>query len=301
MVIAPDQQDRRTHPGRNLGQVDAPFAHEQGQHHRAQEAHQQLHHAGDHGDEGIANALQGRAVAKEQVQHRQTQAHHHQVEVGHVVGLRHLDGIAVGDEQAQQALAEEDHHGGYDHADKHRQLSCPAHPQLDAVDAARPQVLSGKGAHRVAQRGARQFDQAHQTAGCIETRHECIPEAVDHPLQRQSADGDDQVLEGDGCAQLQQAEAHFFVQVQIASVDAHHWRADHRDQAHDAAQALAAHGGDGCALYAPAKAHDKENVQHDVGDGCRHHRQQWSRTVAHRPQEPREQVEGSIFGCNRTQ
>ena len=87
--------------------------------------------------------------------------------------------------------------------------------------------------------------------------------------------------------------------MQIASVDAHHWRADHRDQAHDAAQALAAHGGDGCALYAPAKAHDKENVQHDVGDGCRNHRQQWSRTVAHRPQEPREQVEAHHQGQAR--
>ena len=77
-AVAPHEQDGCADPGRDLGKVYAPFPEKKGEDQGTGDAADEFHAAGQHGDEGVADALEGGAEDEEQVQEGQTGGHDNQ-------------------------------------------------------------------------------------------------------------------------------------------------------------------------------------------------------------------------------
>ena len=184
VIITNHQKDCRSDPGGDLGKIDAPFTDQRREQQCAENPHEQLDHTGDHGNKGIAKPLEGGAVDKEQIQAGKPGCHDAQEAEGIDQHLFHHRGIIL-DKQGEQLAAEEEHQQG-DHQ-RHAKGDFGGLPQSDAhtVQALCTEILSGKGAHGIADGRAEELKHTLQAGGRVVAGHKEKTKAVDDSLEDQ--------------------------------------------------------------------------------------------------------------------
>ncbi len=242
--IAEEQHHVRTDPRQHLRKEDPFLPEREGKQRGGAGAHDEFADAADHGQHGIAHALDAGAGHMQVVKGRQGGAHDKQVVVGDV--KRFLYGRRVaGDEEAQ------DRPSAGDHGDEDREGSCRRDQKRGAVavaDALHPagaQVLAGVGGHGVAVGDGGHFQQPVELVGGGVGSQEEDAEAVDQVLDDHTADRDDDILKCHRQAQTGQPRAGAAAQPQIFAGQAQDVDPAYFQIAEDPGEGLGDDGGGG--------------------------------------------------------
>ena len=183
-------------PGEDFRPEKAAVANIARQQERRAGAHDELRQAGNHGHEGVAHPLQGRAEHVEYVEDGQAGAHQVEKLTGVFDGLTAVGGGV--DEKRENRPAQREHDAADAQGGQAAGDAARSHAASDAVKPARAVVLPGIGHEGIAVIDRSDFEKPIELVGRRISGDEGHAHGVDGGLDNHAADGDDGVLQGNG-------------------------------------------------------------------------------------------------------